>query len=86
MTRVHRVAIMVGTAFTVVWGVVYGAFVVGHRQAAASRQRLNAVRRRYALGAASREQFEAAVRQLGPAARRALRGAGRRRRPSDKVA
>ena len=82
MTRVHRVAIAVGAAFTVVWGVVYGAFVVGRRHAATSRQRLNAVRRRYALGAASREQFDAAVRKLGPTARRAKR----RRRPPDKAA
>jgi hypothetical protein len=41
---------------------------------------MNTIRRRYALGAASREQFETAVRTVRPPARRARRGTQKRRR------
>ena len=69
MTRVKRLITIARAALIAVWGLVRRAFALGRRHASVSHQRLNAVRRRYALGAASREQFDAALRDSGPAER-----------------
>jgi hypothetical protein len=80
MSHVRRVLVIVGAVLGRSWGAVRTAFASGSRRASAGLVQMNSVRRRYALGAASREQLETAVRTVRPPARPARRGAQKRRR------
>ena len=55
------------------WDIVRAALGGGRRRVTASLAQLDTIRRSYALGAASREQFDTAVRKLGPSVRSASR-------------
>lgn len=80
MNHIKRALVVVVATLGRSWGLVRTALTSGRRRAAASLIQVNTIRRRYALGAASREEFDATVRKLGPSARRARRASGKGRR------
>jgi hypothetical protein len=79
MSKVRRALAIVAVALGRSWTFVRSALASGRRGAATGLVHAKTVRRRYALGAATREQFETAVRKHVPSAY-PRRGARTRRR------
>jgi hypothetical protein len=79
MNKVRRALVVVVAALGRSWTLVRSALASGRRGATTTLVQVNTIRRRYALGAASREQFETAVRKHVPAVH-PRRGSRTRRR------
>ena len=75
MSKVRRALVIVVAAIGRSWTLVRSALASGRRGAGESLVHVKTIRRRYAFGAATREQFETAVRTTHP-----RRGARTRRR------
>ena len=75
MDQIRRAAAVMSAVIAACWRRVRGVFASGPAHAvAASRAQVTSIRRRYALGAASREQLDTAMRKVGAATRRVGKG------------
>ena len=78
MHQIHRAVAVLSAVIAAGWGRLQAVFASEPARAAVARRaQLTSIRRRYALGAASREQLDTAMRTLGS---RVRRGRGPRRR------
>ena len=75
MNQIRRAVAVVSAVIVACWRRLRAVFASRSAQAvAASRAQLTGIRRRYALGAASREQLDTAMRKSAPATRRVRKG------------
>ena len=82
MDQIRRAVAVMSAVIAAFWQRLRAVFASGSARAvSASRAQVNSIRRRYALGAASREQLDTAMRKVGPATRRVRRGGRKVRGP-----
>ena len=75
MDQIRRAVAVMSAVIAACWRRVAAVFASGSAHAvSASRAQVSSIRRRYALGAASREQLDTAMRKSGPATRRVRKG------------